>query len=230
MNGRDYVATIAATWPDLARDFLLLGVNGEYPTVTGDAPKFTYTTPISWARAPTKGSPAPTARARPWSPKRWPSCSGVYPISRFYVGGHSQGGFLTYLILMNDPGSIAGAFPISAGLAIQCDPAVFDDPALKAAQRRVPLAIVHGQADPVVDFGAARYAVDLFGQSDWPAFRVFEPARGGHMFALLPVDAAIRWLDALASDDPAHLLDFAERRLTEGGYRDAVASLNRAAR
>ena len=50
----------------------------------------------------------------------------------------------------------------------------------------------------------------------------------GHMFGRLPVGEAVRWLEGHTSDDPARLLDFAERRLKAGGYRDAVAALNRA--
>ncbi len=72
----------------------------------------------------------------------------AYPIKHYFVGGHSQGGFLTYALLMNSPDLIAGAFPISAGLLIQAEPAVFEDKALKEAQRAVPLAIVHGKTDP----------------------------------------------------------------------------------
>jgi len=45
------------------------------------------------------------------------------------------------------------------------------------------------------------------------------------MFARLPVGPAIRWLEAHASHNPAALLDFAKKRLGEGGYRDAIAAL-----
>ena len=36
MNGRAYVNTIAAAWPEIARDFILLGINGETPSNLGD--------------------------------------------------------------------------------------------------------------------------------------------------------------------------------------------------
>lgn len=48
------------------------------------------------------------------------------------------------------------------------------------------------------------------------------------MFALLPVGPAIRWLEALASDNPAVLLDFAERRLKEEAPRDEIAAIRKA--
>ena len=44
------------------------------------------------------------------------------------------------------------------------------------------------------------------------------------MFARLPVGPAIRWLEAMASDDPRDLLDFADRRWKESGRRDAIAA------
>ena len=84
------------------------------------------------------------------------------------MGGHSQGGFLTYSILMNTPEMIAGAFPISCGVIFQCEPSAYKDEALLKAQRSVPLAIVHGRNDPMVDFGMGSYAAGPFGESNWP--------------------------------------------------------------
>jgi hypothetical protein len=48
------------------------------------------------------------------------------------------------------------------------------------------------------------------------------------MFMLLPVGEAIRWLEALSSDDPEVLLGFAEKQIGAGRYRDAIAALHRA--
>ena len=154
----------------------------------------------------------------------------MYPVARYFVGGHSQGGFLTYSLLMNFPERIAGAFPISAGVIVQCEPSAYADEKLRAAQRSVPLAIVHGKNDPAVDFSSGEYSAVLFGEAGWPAFRFFADASpAGHRFALLPVGEAIRWLEAHTTDDPTRLLDFAEKRMkSEEGCRDAVAALNRA--
>ena len=43
MNAQSYVGTIAAAWPDIARDFIILGINGETPSDLGDDPRFNYT-------------------------------------------------------------------------------------------------------------------------------------------------------------------------------------------
>jgi hypothetical protein len=154
---------------------------------------------------------------------------GVYPIDHYLVGGHSQGGFLTYSLLMNAPEALAGAFPVSAGVIFQCEPDAYDDKPLRQAQRAVPLAIVHGKNDPLVRFASGEYAATLFGEASWPAFRFFTDDNAGHMFARLPVGPAIRWLEAFATRDPVALLDFAEDRVKQRSYRDALAALRRAA-
>ncbi len=92
----------------------------------------------------------------------------------------------------------------------------------------MPLAIVHGKNDPNVSFDGGTYAYGLFRDAGWPAVRLFDHATAGHMFGLLPVGPAIRWLEAMSSDKPAVLLDFADKRLKEHGYRDAIAALRHA--
>jgi hypothetical protein len=130
---------------------------------------------------------------------------------------------------MNFPEQLAGAFPISAGLIFQCEPSAYADEKVRAGQRAVPLAIVHGRQDNTVEFSTGEYAATLFGEANWPAIRFFaDDTRAGHMFARLPVDQAIRWLEAQASNDPTKLLDFAEKSLKDANYRDAIAAINRA--
>jgi predicted esterase len=228
MNGRAYVATLAGAWPDIARDSILLGINGETPSSLGDEPQFNYTYVNYVGRSTYKGFPGTDRESPVLVSEAMAELRGVYPISHYFVGGHSQGGFLTYSLLMNFPESIAGAFPISCAVIFQCEPEAYADPALRQAQRKVPLAIIHGKTDPLVGFAGGEYAAAVFGDAGWPAFRFFADDRGAHMFARLPVGPAIRWLEAHASDDPAGLLGFATKRLNEGGYRDAIAALRRA--
>ena len=212
MNSRSYVDTIAAAWPDIARDYILLGINGETPSNLADEPRFNYTYVNYVGRSTFKGFPGTDRESPALVSEAMAELKEIYPISHYFVGGHSQGGFLTYSLLMNFPESLAGAFPISCGVIFQCEPGAYADPALRQAQRAVPLAIVHGKTDPVVGFTMGQYAATLFGESGWPAFRFFADDNGGHMFARLPVGPAIRWLEAHASSNPANLLDFAETR------------------
>jgi predicted esterase len=228
MNGRSYVNTLAGAWPEIAREYIIVGINGEIPSDLGDEPRFNYTYVNYVGRSTFQGFPGTDRESPALVSEAMTELKGVYPIAHYFVGGHSQGGFLTYSLLMNFPESMAGAFPISCGVIFQCEPAVFTGEALRRAQRTVPLAIVHGTSDQAVGFALGRYAATVFGDAGWPAFRFFSDDAAGHMFGRLPVGAAIRWLEAQASTDPGVVLDFADARLGQGGYRDAVAAVNRA--
>jgi predicted esterase len=229
MNGRAYVDTIASAWPEIARDFLLIGLDGERPSnVEAGSTAFNYTYVNYVGRSKFKGFPGTDRESPALVAEALRELQGVYPVRHYLVGGHSQGGYLTYSLMMNSPELVAGAFPVSAGLIIQCEPGAYEEADVIAAQRKVPLAIVHGENDPLVGFDGATYAESLYLDAAWPAVRLFSDKEAAHMFARLPVDRAIRWLEALASDDPGTLLDFAGRRLDEGGVRDALAALGKA--
>ncbi len=100
-------------------------------------------------------------------------------------------------------------------MILQCESCAYADSALKAAQRAVPLAIVHGKNDPVVPYEGGTYAHGLFLDAGWPAIRLFGDDTAAHMFARLPVGPAIRWLEVMTSENPIALLEFAEHRLKE---------------
>jgi thioredoxin-like negative regulator of GroEL len=151
-------------------------------------------------------------------------------MSRVFVGGHSQGAFLTYMLVMNFPEEFAGAFPIAGGLIFQAEPAAYEDAAVVAAQRRVPIAIVHAPNDPVVEYSSSQHAWEAFDEAGFPALRLFDDTQAGHMFAHLPIEEALRWLEAHASDDPERLLAFAAQRSGQEGERDAAAALGKARR
>jgi predicted esterase len=229
MSGKAYVNTLAASWPDIARDYILLGINGETPSnFSSDQLAFNYTYVNYVGRSTFKGFPGTDPESPALVGEALKELRDVYPVKQYFVGGHSQGGFLTYSLLMNSPEAIAGAFPVSAGVIFQCEPSAYDDAKLQAAQRSVPLAIVHGKNDPLVAFDSGSYAAGLFLDAGWPAIRLFADDNAAHMFGRLPVGPAIRWLEALTSDDPKVVLDFAERRVKESGIRDAIAATRRA--
>jgi predicted esterase len=229
MNGKAYVGTLATAWPEIARDYILLGINGELPSsLAADSPAFNYTYVNYVGRSTFGGFPGTDRESPALVREAMDELKKIYPIEHYFVGGHSQGGYLTYSLLMNSPEAIAGAFPVSAEVIFQCEPSAYEDPAIKAAQRAVPLAIVHGKNDPLVPFDSGAYAAGLFLDAGWPAVRFFADDNAAHMFGRLPVGPAIRWLEAMASDDPRVLLDLADKRLEEKGFRDAVAATNRA--
>jgi predicted esterase len=227
MNGKAYVNTLATAWPEIAKDYVILGINGEMPSDLSEEPRFNYSYVNYVGRSTHKGYPGTDRESPALVAEALTDLKQTYPIARYFVGGHSQGGFLTYSLLMNTPELIAGAFPISCGVIFQCEPSAYQDEALRKAQRAVPLAIVHGKNDNVVGFGLSQYAAGLFGESNWPAFHFFA-SDANHFFAQLPVGEAIRWLEAMASDNPEVLLSFAEKQADASQYRDAIAALRRA--
>jgi predicted esterase len=227
MNAQSYVATIAAAWPDIAQEFTILGINGETASQIGGDPRFNYSYINYVGRSNYKGFPGTDRESPALVAEAMKELKQIYPVARYFVGGHSQGGFLTYSLLMNFPELIAGAFPISCGVIFQCEPDAYTDEHICQAQRAVPLAIIHGRNDPLVSVGVAQYAATIFGESNWPAIRLFLSDSGGHMFARLPIRAAIRWLEAQASNQPNHLIDFAMTQFARNEFRDAVAALRR---
>jgi predicted esterase len=232
MNARAYVNTLASAWPDIARDYLIIGINGETPSEIGGGnkePAFNFSYVSYVGRSTFKGYPGTDRESPGLVSEALTELREIYPVKHYFVGGHSQGGFLTYSLLMNFPEMIAGAFPISAGVIFQCEPTAYADEKVRAAQRAVPLAIIHSRQDPIVAFNMGEYAATIFGEANWPALRFFADNSGAaHMFGRLPVRDAIRWLEAQSSDDPAKLLAFAEESGKAKRYRDAIAAVNRA--
>jgi predicted esterase len=228
MNGRDYAGTFPGAWPDIARDYFLIGLNGETPSNTGEPPQFNFSYVNYVGRSTFGGFPGTDRESPALVAEALTELKKTYPIKHYFVGGHSQGGFLTYSLLMNTPELIAGAFSVSCGVIFQCEPSAYVDEALRKAQRKVPLAIVHGKNDPQVGFGMGDYANGLFKDANWPALHFFTDASAGHMFARLPVNQAIRWLEVMASDDPGRLIEFAETRLKANEERDAISAIQAA--
>jgi predicted esterase len=230
MNSKDYVATIAAAWPKLAEDYILIGVNGEnrVKDSPADHPAYNYTYVNYAGKSKYKGFPGTDRESPALVAEVLGELRQKHAIGKVFVGGHSQGGFLAYSLFMNFPDLFAGAFPISCGLIVQCEPAAYEDAQVRAQQRKGALAVVHAENDPLVDFEMGKAAYESFLDDAFPAVRFIAPKDGAHMFARLPVEDAVRWIEAMVSDDPAALLRFAEKRLGEGAFRDALAAAERA--
>lgn len=76
-----------------------------------------------------------------------------------YVGGHSQGAFLTYSVILNFPDLYRGAFPMAGDCWIQNEPNLWEDkPDVLKKQKEIAIAVIHGKADPVVAFSQGEHA------------------------------------------------------------------------
>lgn len=143
----------------------------------------------------------------------------AFETSVTYVGGHSQGGFLTYSVIMNFPELYQGAVPMAGDCWMQNEPNLWEDkPDRLALQRSIAIAVIHGQADTVVKFAQGEHAYDVFRAMGYPKLRLFAPKRLGHQFMLSPVDEALAWLDAMNGREEKDSLKLAERWVKQGEY------------
>ena len=149
--------------------------------------------------------------------------------TRTFVGGHSQGGFLTWFFAMHYPQLVDGVFPMSSGMTMQCEADVFDDADLKRQQRDVAIAVVHGRNDRTVQFSQGEGTFLRTREHGFARLRLF--ANGaGHGFSSLPWIAAVEWLEAITSDDPKVLVEHGQAALDEDRFRDAMAFAARLAK
>ena len=122
----------------------------------------------------------------------------AFNVTHTYIGGHSQGGFVTYSVIMHFPHLYDGAVPMAGDCWMQNEPNLWEnDEEMLAKQMRIPIAVIHGKADPVVSFSQGQHAFDVFHTMGYPKLRLFAPERLGHQFGLSPVGDALIWLDAM---------------------------------
>jgi poly(3-hydroxybutyrate) depolymerase len=136
-----------------------------------------------------------------------------------YVGGHSQGGFLTYSVIMHFPGLYRGAFPMAGDCWMQNEPNLWEDkPDLMKKHKEIAIAVIHGKADPVVAFSQGEHGYDCFRAMGWTKLRLFAPKNLNHMFMLAPVDEAIEWLDAMNGRNEPKSLSLSAKWAREGEW------------
>ena len=136
-----------------------------------------------------------------------------------YVGGHSQGGFLTYSVILNFPDLYRGAFPMAGDCWMQNEPNLWEDkPEVLKKQKEIAIAVIHGKADPVVAFSQGEHGYDCFRAMGWTKLRLFAPVNLNHMFMLAPVDDAIEWLDAMNGLNEKKSIPLAAKWAKEGEW------------
>jgi len=226
-NSRDYVEGFPHNWPQLAERFILVGFDGEHLSAASRDGVRAFNASYVEFSGDKVGEPWRYMETPALVAGALKELSGTLPIERWFVGGHSQGAYLTYAVAMYYPELVGGAFPVSGALLVQCVPDQFQDEKTCAAQRRVPFAIVHGEKDAVVEFASSLTARGSFEDGAFPMLRLFSDPKAGHPWAFLPVDDALAWLADMTSPDPAALLAFAKKSVAEQQYRDATGALER---
>lgn len=227
----DYLMGITQRWPKLAADYVLIGIDGEWPVAQKDPdapPAYNYTYVNFVGKSKYKGFPGSDRESPALVAEAVAEIRQQLKLTKVFITGHSQGGFLTYSCLMNYPDLFDGAMPIAGGLIFQCEPTAYEDAKVREQQRKRPLVILHGGKDPLVSpsMGTAAYAAFL--DDGFPMLRLMLAKDATHAFISLPFEDGIRWLESMASDDPRALLKSAEQAFARRDYRDAVAYLQRA--
>ena len=149
MNGMNYLPMFKAKrWYDHA---IICAPNGE----TGNAPF---------------GANNFTQQSAPLVADVTEQVQKAFNITHTYIGGHSQGGFLTYSVIMHFPDLYQGAMPMAGDCWMQNEPNLWEGkPEIMAKQMKIPIAVIHGRSDPVVDFKQGQHAYDVFHVMGYPA-------------------------------------------------------------
>ena len=224
------VHVTAKNWPEIGKRFAIVGIQGEKWVKQSDAgnPRFNYSY-LNWmGRSTYRGYPY-TDRESPYLVMEViQELGALHNFDRVFVGGHSQGGYLSYILHMHFADQISGTFPMAGGLVMQAEPNVFEDAALLEQQRSTPLAIVHGRRDNVVSFKTGAYIYDRFCAHDFPLAVLISPDVG-HPFDFLPVDEAVQYLDMMSTNQIAPLAEFAQQMVAARNWRIVGNAINRAA-
>jgi predicted esterase len=146
-----------------------------------------------------------------------------YKLGKIYAGGHSQGAYYTFRVVLSKPGEFAGAIPFAGGLLMGLDP---KSAAKVKGKPGPPFAIIHGENDLVVDASLGDWAYEAFLKADYPCVRYYH-AKHGHNWPG-SVKAALEWILAVTSDDPEELIETAKKMLEEDRGSDAQFCLGRA--
>jgi len=219
---KPYVESIGGT--DVGERFLVVGVDGESweDWSKPDDPRQNYTYVNFMGKSTYQGYPNTHRESPALVAEVIEELQGRFGATRTFVGGHSQGGFLTWFFAMHYPELVDGVFPMSSGMTMQCEADVFEDADLKKQQRGVAIAVVHGRNDRTVQFTQGEGTFLRTREHGFPRLRLFAND-AGHGFSSLPWRAAVEWLEAMTSDDPAVLAAQGQAALDDDRFRDAMA-------
>ena len=219
----------AKNWPEIGKKFAILGIQGDRWADWSEADDLRHNYHyVNWmGRSTYKGFPYTDRESPALVMEVIEELGDEHAFERTFVGGHSQGGWLTYTISMHFPDQVDGTFPMSGGMMMQCEPDVFEDEALMKAQRTTPMVIVHAKGDRVQNPSMSEGAYERLLGHGFTNVKFLNPS-GGHPYDFLPVNEAIEYLDAMTTDDEKLLLKYTEERLGKKDWRTVGLALQRA--
>ena len=223
------VFVTAKNWPEIGKKYAILGIQGEqWADWSGeDDLRHNYTYQNWMGRSTYKGFPYTDRESPSLVMEMIDELDEKYSFARRFIGGHSQGGFLTHVLHMHFADKIDGTFPIAGGMIIQAEPDVFEDEDLIAAQKETPMALVHGKRDNVVPYSTGQYVYNRYLSHDFGRVQFIRPNMG-HPYDFLPVNEAISYLDVMTTDDADALQKWAEEKVQKKEWRAVGNAIERA--
>lgn len=219
----------AKNWPKVGEKFAILGIQGENWAKWSDMDdlRFNYTY-VNWVGRSTYGGYPYTDRESPYLVAQvLDELSETYEFGRIILGGHSQGGYLTYVMQMHYPEKLAGTFPIAGGMIFQAEPEAFDDESLIETQKETPMVILHGKNDSVVPVSMSEHAYRVFLAHEFPHVKFSKPSND-HPYDFLPIGETIQWLDMMSTNDKDALAKYAYELANKKQWRDVGTVIARA--
>lgn len=149
----------------------------------------------------------------------------AYSVRRAFIGGFSRGGFFTFQFGLNHADRFAGFLCVAGGLSA---------PGLvkKEDASRYAVAILHGDADTVVDPSYGTKAKEAFERAGWKDRLYFRSLPGlGHRPDRKAVGAALDWLDETAQplETPDDYYAYGAKLYAEEKYGRALWAYRQAA-
>lgn len=196
-NAEMFIRGICARWPDIGARYLLIGINGTVvsESSTPDVPKYYY----SFINFTGRSKYEPITGSERDSPvlvsEIVTDLKQRLPLSKVFISGHSQGGFMTYSTFMNFPELFDGALPSAGGMMKYAAVDAFTEESLRARQRELPVAIVHATNDDIIDFSKATEAMETMRAAGFENVELFQNDTAGHRFLRLPYEEALQWLE-----------------------------------
>jgi beta-lactamase regulating signal transducer with metallopeptidase domain/predicted peptidase len=231
-NSKKLIELVAKQWPKLANQYLLIGINGEHESDDSDdgadvEPAYNYTYVNFVGASKYKGYPGTHRESPALVAEVIEEIRDYVPISTIFLGGSSEGGWLTYSMYMNFPELIDGAFPISGAMIIQCQPDAYDNATVRALQRDTPIAIIHPQDDKSLSRAYTDVAQERYLEDGFPMLSLFSQNADGDELGGENFVQAILWLESMSQREEASVLQVVTHLIGQDRSRDAVGMLTR---
>jgi predicted esterase len=133
----------------------------------------------------------------------------LFAVERTFLYGHSQGGFFVVYFAGEFPGDVDGVVAHASG--------AWNWSKTGKDVARIPIAFMHGTADPVVPFGQSPGARDFYAEEGFARLHLRRLELYNHWPNAVRANECLAWCEGMGDDDPARVLDLARECLRPKG-------------